>query len=305
MIPFSHYKRKKLLYSFKVSALHHTPNLIYIILATKKVSMRVYFTFMIMFLTGTLLAQDFNKLYDEGSAAFARGEYNKATDLFGKALLKGSNNKEKVFALASLAYSQQAEGKLQYALESYDKAIEIAGAAPLLLLHRAKLYIKMDSTDKAISDFCSVLKVEPNNKDALLGRAHAYTDKEEFPKALDDYRNLLTIYPKEPAVRLGMIRLYQAEGRLNEAILLANLLIEEFPNNAACYIARSDIERELGQHELALMDVEEAIRIEPDNASHYTLQSILYRKLGKESAAIKSERTADELSKKHGEKGKY
>lgn len=270
---------------------------IYIIFAVqKKRKMRIFVTILALLLTCNTWAQDFNTLCNSGTAAFEKKEYGKAAELFGKAVLAGKNRNEKTYALANLAYSQQHQGNLQLALESCNKAMELSGNNTQVMMLRGRVFMAMDSVDRALDDMCEVVRREPRNCDALLERAYAYTESGKYGQAMDDYRKLMEISPELTAIRLGMIRLYLAEERFNEAIILANLLIEEEPDNAGYYIARSNIERKLGQYELALMDVEEAIKIEPHNASHYTLQSILYMDLGRKEEASNSRRKAENLS---------
>ena len=144
--------------------------------------MRIYTTILAILLCLGLQAQSYDELCESGAAALGKGEYDKAAKQFGKALLESRSDKEKIYALLNLAYSQQMGGKLKYALESYDKAAAMSGNNTQVLLLRGRLFMEIDSTAKAAEDFSEVIRREPGNCDALFARAHAYTDGGEYEK---------------------------------------------------------------------------------------------------------------------------
>ena len=73
----------------------------------------------------TLFSQEFRTLCNTGIKDIAGHRYKDAKENFKKAAELASNDKEKIYSYANLAYSQQMCGELADALASYNTAIEL------------------------------------------------------------------------------------------------------------------------------------------------------------------------------------
>lgn len=257
--------------------------------------MRTFIIFLSLFFAGIAAAQDFGVLCNEGIRHLRKQQFEEAAACFEKASVKATNNNEKVYAHANLAYSYRMYGNIEKALHNYNAALEIEKEETTLLQQRAEIHLFLEHIEEALADYNTVISHEPNNTGALLYRAHIHTYNGDFSSARKDYHTVMTLEPDNDNARLGYARLYHKEKRYNECLMLLGGLIEDNPDKAEYYIVRSDVERELGHLELALIDVERAIELEPGNANHYILQSILFEKLGKKSAADNSRRKAELL----------
>ena len=87
--------------------------------------MRTRLTLLSLFFVIIATAQSYNELCHKGIEHIKNSNYNEATLCFEKAVMQSSNNREKIHALANLAYSLQASGNLAKALDGYTKALEI------------------------------------------------------------------------------------------------------------------------------------------------------------------------------------
>lgn len=237
-------------------------------------------------------AQEFRTLCNEGIKHLRKQQYEEAAACFKKASAKTTNDNEKVYVHANLAFSYRMYGNLEDALSNYNTALEIEKNETTLLQQRAEIYMLLEQTDKALADYSTIIAYEPHNTGALLYRAYIHTHNGDISNARKDYHKVMTLEPENENARLGYAKLYQKEKRYNECLMMLGQLIEENPHKAEFFIVRSGVERELGHTELALMDVEKAINLEPDNANHYILQSILFEELGKKGAAEKSRNKA-------------
>lgn len=259
--------------------------------------MRNAIIILLLILTQATSAQIYRTLCNDGIKHIANRDYKQATECFLKAVEQSSTEKEKTYAYANLAYSQQMCGDLQKAIKSYDSAIGDDKSKIALILQRANIFLQIDSLEKALNDYNIVLEQEPSNPGALFFRADIYTNINEYEKAKADYIKLLSLEPDNNNVKLGLAMLYKKENKLNESFTLLTLLIEDNPETAEYYIARSNVERLMGHTDLALLDVEKAIELEPENGNYYTLQCILLERLGKREAARKSRINAAKYKK--------
>ena len=254
--------------------------------------MRTRLTLLSLFFVIIATAQSYNDFCRQGLESIKQNQFDEASLCFEKAVAQSSNDREKIYALANLAYSHQVSGNLVKALDSYDKALKIAPEEITLMQQRANIYLQLDSTELALKDYNTILQHEPSNTGALLCRAHIHTDNGTFEKAWRDYNELQRWLPDNLSVQLGIATLYQKEKRYDESMMIMTGLIEANPNIAELYIARSNLERERGYNELAIMDIEKAIELDPENANHFILLSIIYEKMGKKDAAKKSREKA-------------
>ena len=175
----------------------------------------------------TIKAQDYNSICQKGIGHIKENDYSQAITCFEEATAYSSNNYEKVYALANLAYSYQMLDELPKALKEYDKALEIAPNEMTLLQQRANIYLQLDSIEQALKDYNELIKHEPSNTGALLCRAHIYTNIGEYDKAWKDYEQLQWWIPDNLSVRLGIAMLYQKERRFDECLMVLSGMIED------------------------------------------------------------------------------
>ena len=148
--------------------------------------MRTRLTLISLFFVIIATAQSYNEVCHKGIEYIKNNSFKEATQCFEKAAMLSSNNREKVYALANLAYSYHASGDIVNALDGYGKALEITPKEMTLLQQRANIYLQLDSTELALNDYNTILQHEPSNTGALLCRAHIYTNTGSFEKAWDD-----------------------------------------------------------------------------------------------------------------------
>ena len=182
--------------------------------------MRIILSLTLLLITITIKPQNYNSICQKGIEYIKDNDYSQAALCFEEAAACSSNNYEKTYALANLAYSYQMLNDLQKALKEYDKALEIAPNEMTLLQQRANIFLQLDSVEQALNDYNELLKHEPSNTGALLCRAHIYTNNGEFDKAWKDYERLQLWIPDNLSVRLGIAMLYQKEKRYDESLIV-------------------------------------------------------------------------------------
>ena len=76
----------------------------------------------------------------------------------------------------------------------------------------------MDYLDKAYLDYCNVLDLDSQNKEALQFRAYIYMRRRQYAEARMDYRALLEIVPDDKTARIGMAMVNQKDRRYRESL---------------------------------------------------------------------------------------
>ena len=125
--------------------------------------MRTRLTLLSLFFVIIATAQSYNEICQKGIEHIKHNNFNEATLCFEKAVTQSSNDREKIYALANLAYSHHVSGNLTQALDNYGKALEIVPNETTLLQQRANIYLQIDSTELALKDYNTILQHEPSN----------------------------------------------------------------------------------------------------------------------------------------------
>jgi tetratricopeptide (TPR) repeat protein len=129
----------------------------------------------------------------------------------------------------------------------------------------ASLRLQLNKPEKAMESCNSLLKLEPNNKDALLIRSHIYARLTEYPKAIDDISRILFNNPDDKEMYLVRGNYYQeftqhqnAINDFSKALLLDNKLSEAIYKRAFSY-------EQVGDFKAAIKDYETLTSLSSDD----------------------------------------
>lgn len=117
---------------------------------------------------------------------------------------------------------QQAEsaGKIEVAITSYQRALQLtpAGPAPLLLL--AQAYGKVGRIDESLATYADLLRVAPENLEARLQIAIIYQARNDWTTARREYRRIIALDQTSVQARLALeaIENYEAAQAGNTAV---------------------------------------------------------------------------------------
>lgn len=187
--------------------------------------------------------------------------------------------------LANMGSIQRRQGKLAEAEQSYTIGLGFMPGNLTLLTNRASLYAEMEAYDKAIDDYTSVIRQEPQNEDALYERALCRLMSQDTLGARLDLELIDTFNPTSAKSRLGMAYVYKAQRMFREASEIYDALIERNPRNARLLRDRAEVFYLSGRMAAALDDVNRSIQIDPRDPYSYILRAqIRYAKQDKEFA---------------------
>ena len=145
--------------------------------------------------------------------------------------------------------------------------------------------MKTNLTVQAYLDYCNVIDLLPNDKEARLFRAYIYMKRRQYKEARIDYNVILGIDAKHKAARLGLAMLDQKEGRYIAARDGMNLLIEDYPKDASLYKMRANLELEQNLPDAALLDLEEALKLDARDADTHVMMGDIYLQMEKKHEA--------------------
>lgn len=115
-------------------------------------------------------------------------------------ILKRQPTAKKATIAAYIGYNSQKLGDYDRAIAEYTKAIDGDFKEEWIYASRGELYRSAGQAEKAIADYSEVLKINPENKNALTERADLYEwYVNNDVAALADFEKLLELRKKNPA----------------------------------------------------------------------------------------------------------
>ena len=125
-------------------------------------------------------------------------------------------------------------------------------------------------------NYCNVIDLIPEEKEARLFRAYIYMQRHQYKEARIDYNVLLGKDAKNKPARIGLAMLDQKEGKFIAARDRLNLLVEEYPQDASLLKMRANVELEQEFTDMALLDLEAAAKLDPNDADVYVMMGDIY-----------------------------
>lgn len=176
-----------------------------------------------------VLAERFSVLQRMGDHARALADL--------ESILKKDSNAKKAAIAAYIGYNSQKLGDYEKAIAQYALAIDGDFKEEWVFLSRGELYRSAGQADKAIADYSDVLKINPDNTNALTERADLYEwYVNQDQAALADFEKIIEIRKKNPNNAGGNL----ANFRNDDSVLnfrIANLKMK---------IARRNLDKALG-----------------------------------------------------------
>ena len=222
-----------------------------------------------------------------------KGNYEDAIKEFTETLKSDSKN---VYAYKERGKAYLHKGDLEKALLDIDQAISICLEQDIqveweLYYLRAMIYMGKEEYDSAVTDFETVLQLNPDNEEAknllqtlkrqeYLDRANAYNSDLEFDKALAEYNAAIDL-------NLGNVEVYFYRGNTYymkleyvKAIADCNEAIKLDPLYYPAYITRGNAYCFNHEFDKAITDINEVIKMEPSISLAYVSRCFSY--LGKD-----------------------
>ena len=178
------------------------------------------------------------------------------------------------------------------ALLDYTIAITYDSLATYLWWHRGKLFSeKLNNQKLAIEDFNQILKIKPNDINALNWTAIFYDRNNDVTKAINGYLKVISygdsIKKLENKIEdygwanINLGEIYQCENKVEEALSLYNEGINYMPEHVKAYYWRAwFFALYLKKYEDAIADFSKAIKLDPKNPYWLLNRSKIYHMKG-------------------------
>lgn len=230
------------------------------------------------------------KDFDLANRLFVAKRYAEAVPAFRR-LLAGSPRM--VDAWENLARSLQQLGRLDEALDAYERALDLSGGVSHLAVATGTLLLQMGRTDEAQAHAQLALKGSPALAHSLLAQiAIARNRPEDAEKAA---RAALAAPGPRIAPLITLAQVLQKQGKLDEALQTVDQAASEVARTGAAgenysglHYVRGDILARLGRAEEAERDFLQEIRDFPLDTRAYASLSLLYASEGRAPEAVQT-----------------
>jgi tetratricopeptide (TPR) repeat protein len=107
--------------------------------------------------------------------------------------------------------------KYRESIDAFTKAADAGYDSTMAYLSRGVAYMKLKETDRAITDFSSVLAREQKNPRAYYYRGMAYAQKKDYEKAAADFTKAIDVQPGDGTLWYARGASYLKMGKMDEA----------------------------------------------------------------------------------------
>lgn len=218
--------------------------------------------------------------------------WRSSIELWSHALQVTENND---YAHNNLGTALSDAGKLEEAVEHYDKAIALSSDDPDFINNRGNAYARMGRYEPAIADLNKAISLNPAYMKAYVNRGNAYAAAGQYQLAVKDYDEAVRMQPDSADAYYNRGCTYSETGRYDEAIKdftralgMDAGYIKAYTNRGAAYAA-------VGRLQDAIDDYSEAIRLKPDNIPAYYNRAIVYLQQGRQNQGCSDAQKACDL----------
>jgi tetratricopeptide (TPR) repeat protein len=171
---------------------------------------------------------------------------------------------------------------------------------PFAYYHRGLASMAMGRIDRAIDDFNKAIALDPSDYYAYINRGLVYSETGQTGKALEDFDKAIALNPRsfEAYTNKGMA--YGKAGLLDRAIEQFSKAIDIKPDSAIAYGNRGLAYSLIGQPDRALEDLNKALRLDENYAEAYGNRGNLYLKTGNRELAFSDFQKACDLGDRKG-----
>jgi tetratricopeptide (TPR) repeat protein len=137
------------------------------------------------------------------------------------------------------------------------------------LVDRGLTWLERQEYNKAIADFTSAIRLDPQSDQAYAGRAQAWARKHYRDREAADYTEAIRLAPRKVGYRVSRAISWSAQGRHDQAIADYDDAIRLEPDNPTLYVARGNEWRRHLKLDTALTDYHRAIQLDPNYIHAY------------------------------------
>ena len=173
-------------------------------------------------------------------------------------------NPKNVKALISLGNIEESRGKLDEALDLYDRAIAADSSFEIARVNKGNIYLKRGDYDIAIGQFLAALRLTPDDLFAHYNLAECYVKTRKYAEAADQFLAGLRRSPHDALSNLELGRVYLLLGKNAAGIAYLQKGENLDRSNPDAHLALAIGLQKIGKRRDALTQYREALQLRPD-----------------------------------------
>lgn len=204
-----------------------------------------------------------NPIMQRGDTAYNAKRFKDAIREYDKVISIAPDNVE---SYRKRAMAKRRNGDRNGALRDYSKTLELDPDNHQAFLGRGLTNRDMKKYDQALSDFGKGIQLAPNYANGYSYRGHLrLTQTEDYKGAISDYNSVIRLDPRNSAAFINRGLAKSKLGDENGAFRDYNQAILIDPKNSLAYNNRATIKEKRGDLAGARSDYEKAIQVNPGN----------------------------------------
>lgn len=157
-----------------------------------------------------------------------------------------------------------AQGASDWAIKSFEKAIELEPTNPVLRTELAKVYIP-DNLEKAKEQLAKAIELKSDYVDALYQNALIKEREGNLGEAIKAMENLVLNNSLNAELRFQLGRLYYNNNQLSDSIAVFETVLQIFPNHSNALYSLGVAWQKKGNSAKARSYFEKVLELNPDN----------------------------------------
>lgn len=231
---------------------------------------------------GTLLALSFRasadtpylNLVEEADKACADGKWDDAEVLLREAIATEPDNPGNVLLLSNLGMVQYNLGMDSTAIESFNRALEIAPSSVTIIANRAKVYTAMGYEQEAFDDYARIMQLDSTYITARYHHGLLALRHRMYDVAKEDFEYLAKNFPSADETFIAQATFHTSLGEYKEAIPYYTEILrtikepEYYGARAYCYLVTGELQE-------AAADIASAMELAPLDGELYLYRAAL------------------------------
>ncbi len=210
--------------------------------------------------------------YNLGNALQAQGKLDEAVKSYQKALALKADYVE---AHINLGNVLQAQGRLDKAVEHYRKGISFKPNYAEAHYNLGTALQAQGKLDAAIDSFRKALLLKPDYAEAHYNLGNAFIDQGNLDAAVENYRKALSFKPDYAEVYNNLGNVLRKKGLMDAAVESYRQALLLKPNYAEAHIGLAVVSIDVGQFEAAQVALSKALELKPEHPIAWAMLAAL------------------------------
>ena len=169
------------------------------------------------------------------------------------------------------------EGKLEEALEAFEKAIELYPELALAHFNKGLVLYDLARLDEAVASYREAIRLQPVNAEAHFKLGQALYSKERVQECIEALQRAVEIDPSHAPAHMSLGQVLFTQGRAQESVVSLQNAVQANPELADAHLALGNVWGALGDVDESVMAFQEAVRLAPENPeAHFRFAVALY-----------------------------